>query len=276
MKRILLLMMCSVLFSACEDKDEEINGGDSMRLSIDACTLSDDKTYVIIDILDGGGEYKVQTSDEKVAVPFIEDEILYIMGFGKGKATVDITDQNNRSAEVQVVIDSEITRPLPLVEPVYVKKGDTKKLDAPFDFNHPAAFFSEEYISVFGEDSYLHIEGKDIGRANIYVMKDIWPIHIFDARIVEVYDLILESEELSVFVGQDVKHVIEVGNGRYSAQSTDPLVAEASIIPYEGKVTNSMSNPAMIKINPLQEGNAVISITDAESKTKEVRLEVKL
>jgi len=277
MKRIFFMLgMCSFLLSACSDNKEEGGLENNMKLSADACNLDNDKPYGIIDIIEGAGGYKVNTSDEKVAVPYIEEEILYVMGFGMGTATIEITDQNNNSAKVEVIINTEITRPLPLKETVYVKIGNTKKLDAPYDFNHPVAFFGEEYASVFSESSFVHIEGKKVGNVPLYVIKDIWPIHVFDVKVVEMYDLIVESKELSVFIGQDVRHLIIVGNGGYTVGSSDPLIAEAKIMPYEGKTTNSMSNPAIININSLQEGNAIISLKDAEGKEEEIKLEVKI
>lgn len=275
MKKIFfLLLMCS-LFVACGNDEDDIVE-DALQLNLKECTLNDEKSYVIVEVTKAVGEYKVQSSNEEVAIADVIDGKIYIWGFNGGDAIVTVTDADNNKASVNIKVDGYISRIMPAMETLFVKKGVTRnfKYEYPDTKDYILSIDEEGIISGYVNGNNLFIKGEEIGQVDLMVLKDMWPIRGYGVYVVDKYPLVLNGEAMNISVGVETAIFVRIGNGGYNIESTDPAVASLNLGQYTGIESNTFCNPATINITALKTGSATITITDSEGITKDFKLTV--
>jgi len=278
MKKILFLLLTCLLFVACGDDDDEKG---SLILSKNSCTLNNNSSYAIIDIKKGAGEYKLISSNGGVAKGAIDGGKIIVWGFTQGYTSIIVIDKDNNRAEIKVEVKENISRVVPSVSKVSIKKGDTKELKYPYGYpaydgaSYDIAVDGGGAISVSEIDGGLSVKGEKIGEnVSIYLLKDMWPVDGFSIDVVEKYELYVNLLITSPFKGKEIEAYIYTGNGNYKVQSTDESVATATIGDYNGEMNNFYCNPAVIHIKALEVGECRITVTDGEGEEKEIKVRV--
>lgn len=271
MRKILTLLLLCTLFAACGDDDDPVPEVVGLKLSKSAVTLDTDNYYTIIDIESGKGEYKVTSSDEKVAMAVVDNATkkVYIIGLGMGKSTIEVTDVDGLKGSVAVNIETLISQPIAPMQTLFVKTGETKSLDFPQEVNDNFFAISENEaiatIALNTSTKKVEIKGVSQGFTHLYVNELIWTRFGYGVNVVNMYPLLLPNHQIDVPVGSDDAYFhIVYGNGGYEFISDDPTIAEVEeVLPYAGDVVGA-SNAQTIKVKALKAGVAVITVIDAE------------
>lgn len=271
MRKILTLLLLCTLFAACGDDDDPVPEVVGLKLSKSAVTLDTDNYYTIIDIESGKGEYKVTSSDEKVAMAVVDNATkkVYIIGLGMGKSTIEVTDVDGLKGSVAVNIETLISQPIESMKIFFVKIGETKLLDFPEEVNdNYLAISKDESIATIrlnAATKKIEIKGVSAGVTDIYVTELIWPRIAYHVNVSDKYPLYLERGFVDVPVGSDDAYFhIAYGNGDYTFESSDPSIADVEkVLPYVGSVVGT-SNSKTIKLKALKAGTVTITVRDAK------------
>lgn len=273
MKKSLIFLLICTLFAACGDSDEE-----SLTLSETSCILDNENSYAIIDIINGNGDYRIMFEDPNIVQCKIENNKIYLFGINEGTNTIIIVEQEGRKqGEIKVTVSESISRPTSITEKIYIKKGDTKEIKTPtiYEFDSYGVDDDGGMVSVSETNTGIRIKGEKIGKASVYLIKNMWPVHMYDIDVLEKYQLTINTRNFTISQGMTFGVYIIMGNGNYRAESSDNSVAvSTSISEYTGEYSNILSNPATVWIETLSTGIATITITDEEGETEDIILNV--
>lgn len=262
MRNLFLIILTFLMFS-CKD-----NGSGLLEVSTSNITLSPAKPYAEISITKGAGNYRTYSSNESVAICFTIDNKLYISGNEIGKATITLVDQDNNQTKVNVIINEYIARAIPLLEPVYVKIGDTKNI-AKMDAN--SFLYMDDTNSIIRTNvttSNFQVTGIKEGTVLSYQYTDFWPKNVYNLTVVSHYAFSISPSfrTLSLSVGGESEYYILSGCGNYSLTMSDASVISAELRDYPSeRVDYSLSNPKIVHINAFQKGTAELTIANVET-----------
>jgi hypothetical protein len=279
MKRILFLLFACSLFIGCGDPENDPEPENPLQLSANECTLTNEKSFVIVEVEKSEGDYKVQSSDEDIVITRVVDGKIYIWGFRKGNALVTVTDKAGNKATVKVVISEEISRIIPLTEGLFIKKGETRRFEYEYtDAKYLLVMNNDDIVSGQVEGSELVLKGEKIGESSLYVLDNMWPVHGYSVYVVDKYPYLLinynNSVSEQVQIGKKIELLIYMGNGEYSVNSSHPTLASAYISDYEGAGNPRYYNPAILNIEGVNYGDAIITVTDSEGLSKDIKVVV--
>ncbi len=281
--KILSIVFTIIFFIQCDNENVDIEPNTSLSLSSNNISLSNSKTYEIIDILDSTGDCYAESSDKTIVQSQVEGKKVIIVGVSTGETTVMVYDNEGGKAEIQVSID-EFNREDTETDIVYVKKGTKRNFKHLYPAELGFILITEQNSKVINSmllsTDELVLEGIEAGHATLSVFKDYWYYYHYDVRVVEVYPLEIPMKMYSTFSHKPSTFggPITVGNGGYSVESSNPLIAIATIEPYstEWSLTNYNFNEASLKIKTFgKPGVATLTITDAAGLTETVSIEVR-
>lgn len=278
MKRILLFLLISVFLTACNNDDTLLE----IEVSQTKCILDNTNRYIELDITNVSGEYTLNTSNNNI-VKLIKSESnnnqFYIIALNPGNTTVTITDKNNRSASIDVTVSDELSELIATNETVFIKVGEKKELYYPKNIilNLISTRHSTIVSSEIGDEANkkINIKGLKIGETQVSILDIIGVRHVFDVKVVDTYDIILNREDAFLdYYNKDYYFHILCGNGEYEVTSSDETQGKCEVIEYTGdKTLGILSNPASIKVKEMEGGaNFDIRIKDKEGKTKTINI----
>jgi len=279
MKKLLPVLIMCLLFISCGNDDNDSSTG--IKLSITKCTLDNNNPSAVVDVKKGAGGYIVKSSDEKVAYAIFDspDNKIYIEAIGQGSATVTVTDKNNNTATIDVLVKSAISQPVPVSEVVFLVTGAIKILDYPADINVSAVVTDKPDIAsadfFAARENQISILGMKVGEAKVALAENSRLRHIYDVRVMDAYDILIDGDNQPVKAGEECYFNILCGNGNYMIESSDESLATYELLPYSGDIIQGiMAHPATIKVKTFKPGIVEFTIIDSGAKSKAVKVAI--
>lgn len=280
--RMILILLLSIVFIQCSnDNDTNLEFEAKLTLSSNCVSLSNSKTYEIIDIIDPEGSCYEISSDYNIARVQLNGNKLIIIGVNIGEAVITVGDSEGKKAKIQVSIDN-LVRPTIKTDVVYVKRGGSRTFSHPYSTESGCILLTDQNSKIVNTtllpDSLI-VEGRELGQTTLSVQKDYWYLYQYVIRVVDVYPLEIPMIGYSVFPRSGhFGGPIAIGNGDYRVESSNPSVAVATIVPYskDWEKTNYNYNEASLDIESFgKPGVAILTITDAAGQTATVEVEVR-
>ena len=280
--KLILLVSISILCVQCSDETELLQPEAKLKVANYNVTLNNDKTFEIIDIIDSEGRCYVESYDNEVVQAQLTDKSLILIAVKNGQTKVKVLDDAGKKAEINVSID-EFTQPEVKKEAIYIKKGDTRTLYHPYTKVAGYTLIKGQNSELINEkviypDS-LAISGLILGQTKLSVCKEYRNVCHYYIAVVENYPLEISTKKYSVFAKPThFGGPINIGNGSYNIESSDPSIAVGTIEAYaEGwEKTNYNFNEASIKIETLgKPGTTILTVIDAAGLTETIEVEVR-
>lgn len=279
--KILLFFLFSILFISCSD-DDDIIIQDQLRLSLTSCTLNEEIPYIDVEILEGKGDYLINSSDESIAEIKYEDNIVSIFGLNVGEAIITVSDFENNTATIKVSVTETISRPISVSQDVKIKLGQRKPFGDNYDTNKSFSvnIKDDSIISIHEIDDKRNIRADKVGQTSVSLTKNRWIYHTYNITVVEQYDLDISQSRINITwdgntPGLGLGVVIQSGNGQYSVISFDDEIVSAEIKDYHGDYNITFNQPAIAWIYPKKVGSGIITVKDEISgQTADIEISI--
>ncbi|MBP1640233.1 MAG: hypothetical protein H6Q17_1816 [Bacteroidetes bacterium] len=273
-KNLLVLFLAIVIIVSCSKNEEQMG---ALQIDKSSVVLSPENPYAAIHITKGSGTYSVSSSNKSVAQTLLQTETLYIAGNEMGNAVVTLSDEAGNSVNIKVEVKNYISRPVPLLIPVLLKKGDKKSIEIA---NISAGFAiqsSNNAIQVQENGNNVLLTALSLGTSTVYQFANYWLKEVYAIQIVEHYPFSISpsSTNISVTKGYDGELYIVSGSGSYSLSTSVSGVISTELRPYPIAVSLSQNNPAFVYYKAIANGVSVLTVTDnetGESKSFSIRV----
>lgn len=258
---VLIALSLPLLFISCGDKD---NDGDIVL------SASDFIVYVWgleteVDIIGGGGGYKVTSSDDIVATATMKsDNSFVVKAISNGIARIVVKDKNNNTATFTITVQGE--PPVPISYQYWMNVGDSKLVDIPFEAygGYTLDNLNKDVAEVVLAENKLEVKALKKGVANVKISDKRG---VSSNVIVNVYpenELIVLTTDINLIV--ETSRTISILNGEddYQVVSSNTLVALAQI-----KDRNSVA------VTALKAGNSTVTISDSKGRSAVLNITVR-
>ncbi len=287
MKKLLFFLVLAITLFACEKEDEGIQ----LQLNIESCILDYENNYAEVKIDRGEGYLTVTSSDPSVAEILYDttkEDVFYIAGHNKGKATVLVNVFNDKGEGYVKMVDVTVRETIvykDVLTEVYLKKGESRSFTLPFVFDKANSLVQDNSAIIDNDGvasvsasvemgNKFEVEAKAAGSTAFYIYPGETPgnMVLFSARIfvVDEFDLFIPESENSRLTFDlpftDGVNSISIwrGSGHYTASVADKTVAEVESITLIQKEdwANEMNNSAEVRVTPFKTGTTKLIITD--------------
>ncbi len=213
-------------------------------------------------IKSGSGKYEVTTSDKAIATAVVEGTNIKVTGVAKGEVVVTVTDTDTKvEKKLAVVVKASLN-----VEKtnVTVLEGNTvtvKVLEG--TGNYTVVSSDKNVVTATLKDSTIEITGVAKGEG-VVTVTDNDTKSAQDIKVEVKPVLNVDGTTVSLFEGEEKTITVKEGTGNYTVTSSKEAVATVKV---EGK---------NIKITGVAKGEAVVTVTDKDTKEKkEIKVVVK-